>query len=304
MKFSNKKNNSVKKAFTMAEAILVMTILGIIATIMITTLKPAKFKDKGLKILYKKVLAEIDTATTQILIKNSATGKMNSLFLDNESTTFTFNSDLTKTTKLYKKYLASTRKQYDTTKNLGTFSKIVQQSSTSATLSPPFYLKDGALIFLGAGEKYQLDSSQSGNVNVEGCEMPKSLLGIMMVDINGEEKPNTLYKDQFLLPIGKNGIEYEAMCDTTEIASVAPTPDPTPTPTPEPEPEPEEPQEYPCTDEGYDAFCKQMYGENAFYDGSYGCEYHGSSQDCCDSRQVSCEDGVASFGAEGVESDW
>ena len=30
MNFSNKKNNSVKKAFTMAEAILVMTILGII----------------------------------------------------------------------------------------------------------------------------------------------------------------------------------------------------------------------------------------------------------------------------------
>ena len=58
-----------KKAFTMAEAILVMTILGIIATIMITTLKPAEFKDKGLKILAKKVLSEIDTATTQILIQ-------------------------------------------------------------------------------------------------------------------------------------------------------------------------------------------------------------------------------------------
>ena len=33
--------------FTMAEAVLVMTILGIIATIMITTMKPAKFKEKG-----------------------------------------------------------------------------------------------------------------------------------------------------------------------------------------------------------------------------------------------------------------
>ncbi|MBQ4646680.1 MAG: hypothetical protein IJB79_04970, partial [Candidatus Gastranaerophilales bacterium] len=72
----------IKQAFTMAEAILVMTILGIIATIMITTLKPAEFKEKALKTLYKKVLSEIDTATTQILINNSREGDMNQLFLD------------------------------------------------------------------------------------------------------------------------------------------------------------------------------------------------------------------------------
>ena len=58
----------IKRAFTMAEAILVMTILGIIATIMITTLKPAEYKDKGLAIMARKVLSEIDTATTQMLI--------------------------------------------------------------------------------------------------------------------------------------------------------------------------------------------------------------------------------------------
>ena len=216
MKFSNKKNNSVKKAFTMAEAILVMTILGIIATIMITTLKPAKFKDKGLKILYKKVLAEIDTATTEILIKNSASGKMDKLFVDNDGVTFSFSSDLAKTTKLYKKYLASTRKEYDTTKSIGKFSEIVQQSSTSLTLAPPFYLKDGALLFLGAGEKYQLDINSNTQIDVEGCTMQSNLLGLIALDINGEEKPNALYKDQFLLPIGKNGIEYEAMCQEAQ----------------------------------------------------------------------------------------
>ena len=63
-------------AFTMAEAILVMTILGIIATIMITTLKPAQFKDKGLEIMARKVLSEIDTAMTQILINDTAGGNV------------------------------------------------------------------------------------------------------------------------------------------------------------------------------------------------------------------------------------
>ena len=41
-------------AFTMAEAIIVMTILGIIATIMITNLKPSEFRDKALLTQAKK----------------------------------------------------------------------------------------------------------------------------------------------------------------------------------------------------------------------------------------------------------
>ncbi|MBQ4646913.1 MAG: hypothetical protein IJB79_06160, partial [Candidatus Gastranaerophilales bacterium] len=45
-----------------------------------------------------------------------------------------------------------------------------------------------------------------------GCEMSKSLLGIITVDINGEEEPNTPYKDQFNFPISSKGIEYEMMC--------------------------------------------------------------------------------------------
>ena len=66
---------NMKKAFTMAEAILVMTILGIIATIMITTLRPSEFQEKGLKILAKKVLSEVDTATSNVLGFNNATIK-------------------------------------------------------------------------------------------------------------------------------------------------------------------------------------------------------------------------------------
>ena len=65
----------------MAEAILVMTILGIIAAVMITTLKPAEFKEKSLRVLAKKVLSEIDTATTQILSNDAKLGTMTSLSL-------------------------------------------------------------------------------------------------------------------------------------------------------------------------------------------------------------------------------
>jgi type II secretory pathway pseudopilin PulG len=68
------------KAFTMAEAILVMTILGIIATIMISTLKPAEFKEQAMRTMAKKVLSEIDVATTQILMNNTADGTFDTLY--------------------------------------------------------------------------------------------------------------------------------------------------------------------------------------------------------------------------------
>ena len=204
--------NAFNKAFTMAEAILVMTILGIIATIMITTLKPAEFKEKALKTLYKKVLSEIDTATTQILINNSREGDMNQLFLDSSSGYFSFGSDWNKTQQLFKKYLSTTRQPYDSSIQMGSFSTSVQGSPTANSQTPPFHLKDGALVFLGTGEKYQVSPSASGTITVDGCEMSKSLLGLITVDINGEEEPNTPYKDQFNFPISSKGIEYEMMC--------------------------------------------------------------------------------------------
>ena len=111
MKHNHKGDNmKIKKAFTMAEAILVMTILGIIATIMITTLKPAQFKEDALRTLGRKVMSEIDTAMSQVAINDSQDGKMSSLLVDETSgNTFSFASTTAahapRLEKILKKYL-------------------------------------------------------------------------------------------------------------------------------------------------------------------------------------------------------
>ncbi|MBQ4647239.1 MAG: hypothetical protein IJB79_07815, partial [Candidatus Gastranaerophilales bacterium] len=125
-------------------------------------------------------------------------------------------SDWNKTQQLFKKYLSTTRQPYDSSIQMGSFSTSVQGSPTANSQTPPFHIKDGALLFLGTGEKYQVSPSSSGTITVDGCEMSKSLLGIITVDINGEEEPNTPYKDQFNFPISSNGIEYEMMCQEAE----------------------------------------------------------------------------------------
>ena len=100
------------KAFTMAEAVLVMTILGIIATVMITTIKPARFKEQGYKVLAKSVYASIDTAVTQILVDKAPFNKLSQVYESNSnSLTFSMGEDSkgTEFVKLLKDYMATAR---------------------------------------------------------------------------------------------------------------------------------------------------------------------------------------------------
>lgn len=193
----------IKKAFTMAEAILVMTILGIIATIMITTLKPAEFKEKGLRIMAKKILSEIDTATTQVLINNTKNGSMAEILVptltNGASYSFgtTGNAYLNYTAMIYKKYLTATRQN-------------TTGSYCAANAGISFYLKDGACIgFKHGGTSYDtIFPGETGTTSITNATH-SSLLGAIYVDTNGDEEPNTIGKDRFLFPVGTEGILYE-----------------------------------------------------------------------------------------------
>lgn len=180
------------KAFTMAEAILVMTILGIIATIMISTLKPAEFKDKGLAILAKKVLSEVDSATTQIQVNNSQNGQMHVLYVPGTATTYAFGSNLAATATLYKKYLTTIRKSCSTS------------TCPCNSYSQKFYLKDGACMGISA--------TTSATATIFPGETTTTSVtpqrGVLFFDTNGEEEPNVQGKDQFILPVDNEGIKY------------------------------------------------------------------------------------------------
>jgi len=198
----------IKKAFTMAEAILVMTILGIIATIMITTLKPAKFKEEALRTLGRKVMSEIDTAVSQIMINDSQDGKMNKLLTDTPGDTPYSFSDNTKATdleKLFKKYLTTTRTAVSGTSFCGA-------TESSTTFS--FVLKDGAClgVKMGPSEYTSLFPGETGDgtdIEATSTDGTATLLGSLYMDSNGDDEPNVFGKDRFAFPIAVSGIYYE-----------------------------------------------------------------------------------------------
>ena len=118
-------------AFTMAEAIIVMTILGIIASLVITNLRPDNYRDGALETLTKKSIEQIDEATKHILHYNSFNGTMNELYLPGENEKFSFSQDFSKTFQLYKKYLTTTRKEYN--QSLEKLNEIISSSSNANT---------------------------------------------------------------------------------------------------------------------------------------------------------------------------
>ena len=186
-------------AFTMAEAIIVMTILGIIATIMITNLKPSEFRDKGLQVMAKKVLQQLDTATQQIMINNTQNGKLTTIYSPDKSTTYSINKNdnatfSNHTINLYKKYLSFTRKPCNT---------------SSCTCNHyghrKFYLKDGACAAIYYGEANQCTTFPGETA----CSWSVNVLGGVYFDVNGEEEPNMIGKDQFMVPLNADGIFYD-----------------------------------------------------------------------------------------------
>lgn len=187
------------KAFTMAEALIVMTMLGIIATIMLTTLKPAEFRDKGLLVAGKKILSEIDTATTQILINNTQTGTLSDVYIPETSTVMNlFTASTTNSGHLgvlYKKYLTAVRAVCDAT-----------HDCPCSGYNNSFYLKDGACVGITVGNVTNLKTRLPGETEdytKDGSH------GSLFYDTNGAAEPNLLGKDQFLLPLNKGGIYYD-----------------------------------------------------------------------------------------------
>ena len=147
-------NNKRFYAFTMAEAILVMVILGIIATIMISTMRPVQFRDKGLQVQAKKVVNQFEEATKQILVHHTRDESLEELVSLDGSTIFAFGENWRLTRELYNKYLVISREPYDSSDTTDLFTEITTKSSSAAASAPPFRLKDGSYIFLGTGEGY------------------------------------------------------------------------------------------------------------------------------------------------------
>ena len=99
----------MKKAFTLSEALLTMTILGVIAAVMVTTLKPGQYKQQAFRTLKQKAYTTVDEATQSVLA-DCTTGMDLSKIHGNCNRTNTTHTFGTTEAEIYNKFLRGTVK--------------------------------------------------------------------------------------------------------------------------------------------------------------------------------------------------
>ncbi len=207
------KNNFKKLGFTLSEAIIVIAIIGLIATLCVAGLRFFNPTEKNWRTLSEKMAVNFEDATTQIFVNNAVLDDFTNL-VDGKDHFSIEDSDATpKMANLYRKYLSDIVMNVDMTneyfsKDLLDYDKTSLGINLKDTYSEFFYVNDGMLMGLrfysscNASEMNANPPEHRGKFQVDG------ICGSVFYDVNAFQKPNKLGSDQFIIPIYKRGVKY------------------------------------------------------------------------------------------------
>ena len=171
--------NSIKNpAFTLAEVLITLGIIGVVAAMTIPTLMN-KTNDAEIKTAAKKVYSALSQATTMIVVNNDAIDTTDATTERNDYASVmritkqdTFGNIFPKIYKFYKS---------STTEDL-----------TAAASHPALALADGAYVWFGISSSDC--SSPASGFGIFGATMT-NICGNIDVDVNGSKPPNMRGKD-------------------------------------------------------------------------------------------------------------
>lgn len=184
-------------AFTLAEVLITLGIIGIVAEITIPTLMN-NIQNVQFKTSWKKTYSVFSNAT--ILIKSDNVGNMAGLFTDGLSMI-----------TIYSKYLSIVKTCDTDSVAQGCIASQhykgldgTGDGGTDAFNRPGIILKDGTSVVFFA---YDSASAAACSHTPTGVSYPMTeICGTIYVDINGLNKPNIVGKDLFVISLTKSGV--------------------------------------------------------------------------------------------------
>ncbi|MBR1617406.1 hypothetical protein IJ670_04575 [bacterium] len=184
--------------FSKIEKIIIGLSLTIALLTAIFTIHPIKIQSKSSSKLSNDIVEILDKATIQIIVNHSPDGSLSKLYKLYTKEEFNTNdpNQAENLGKLYEKYLNISNQKCNSSKQCGkcaTYDYNIQlQNSACIGLTTGVFKNDVLTIFPGE----------------ESPSLMRPTHGVIFVDINGIKPPNVLGKDQFVLPLGQDGIEY------------------------------------------------------------------------------------------------
>lgn len=212
---------NMKKGFTLAEVLITLTIIGVVAAMTIPTLVQNSQKQEYVSKLQKFVsvfsngmkMAMVNTNCSDLLCADLEFGSLRSAtasdplpqaFLD--ATGFKIIKECRRASNMY---LDQSTDCWAPTKALDGTNQSIRESSSSAAYE--FVLTDGMAVDIS----YGFDSCSLTDVNdVKSC-------ALITVDVNGLKAPNQTGRDVFSFWLGRNGALYPSYGAKTLLCSSA-----------------------------------------------------------------------------------
>lgn len=208
-----------KKAFTLAELLVVFIVIGLISTAIFKNIRPNKMKDKEMVALAFKGIRVVEHAMSNVMEIDKANCPMGT-FLVKKAGTNDFTMQLkdnsggsisaTELFNLFGKYI-----RYET--GVGNFCDNTPYCSNSSVKGAKIsgtnmYIGYEVFSSLANCPTYRLPNETSDspaptryNKNTGTYETAKCW-GKVYIDVNGMDTPNTYGKDVFIFGMGENGI--------------------------------------------------------------------------------------------------
>ena len=201
------------KSYTLAEAMMVIFVIGIIATVFITLSKPINYSDAALKKKASSDLIQINAAVKQILLKYSTNYKMTEL-KTLEGTRFSINEEGAdeKLAALYKKTLGTRNSTVNDAykniviKNESDENVIADEELKISDFTQGFKTKNGAYFALKLNNSCAVTDSGIYDPSWPDIHEVSNSCGLIFYDVNADESPNTAGVDIYIISIGKTRI--------------------------------------------------------------------------------------------------
>ena len=203
---------NIKHAFTAAETLIVIVIIGIVSSCVLVALKPGDVKKDMLKKSGNNMLLQIDFATRQVLAKNSMNYKMTKL-VTNAGVQFSINDSKAdeKLIALYKRALIPSRNKTIP----ATYTAIELKNEANAkiggglkisSVTQGFRVKNGAYFAIKLNGNCTTNETYIYDPSAPEKRTAKKSCGLIFFDTNAEDSPNIVGVDEFIVPIGNSGL--------------------------------------------------------------------------------------------------
>lgn len=197
-------NRFLKKAYTLSEALITVTVMGILISAVITNFKPNSIKNEALQVAGMDAYGHIDRVTKMILTRHSTLYRMDSL-KNVSGTTFTL-SDANKNayiSALYKKYLGPNTKTVD-----ATYTDITLTGSLKiSNFSNGVFSKNNMYVAFKFNTNCTTTESTVYSPVTPNVHNPTNSCGLILYDVNGTQGPNVLNTDIYIVSVGRHGLK-------------------------------------------------------------------------------------------------